>query len=123
MLFNRYVFALVLASGVSALSLFLVLSRIDPFTDETLGLILFFISLFFTVSSILSLVGYGIRMVFYRDELMMNHFNISLRQGVVLGVCICAVMGLQVMRTLTWWTGVIVILLSFLIEIYFVARE
>lgn len=123
MLFNRYVFALVLASGVSALSLFLVLSRIDPFADETLGLVLFFVSLFFTVSSILSLLGYGIRILFYRDELLMNHFNISLRQGIILGVCICAVMGLQVMRTLTWWTGIIVMLLSFLIEIYFVARE
>lgn len=122
-MFNRYVFFLAVAGLMSSISLFLVMTKIDPYTDETLGLVLFFLSLFFSVSSILSLIGYFLRMTLYRDELFLNHFNLSLRQGIILGICVCALMGLQVLRTLTWWNGLVIVLISFLIEIYFVAQE
>lgn len=123
MLFNRYVLALIVASAVSFLSLFLVMSRLDPFADESIALPLFFISFFLALTSLLSLIGYVIRVVFYRDELFLNHFNVSLRQGVILGVCITGIMGLQVMRTLTWWNGLILVVIAFLGELYFVAKE
>jgi len=122
-MFNRYVFFLALAGVMSSSSLYLVMTKIDPTTDETLGLVLFFLSLFFAVSSILSLIGYFLRMTLYRDELFLNHFNLSLRQGIILGICVCALMGLQVLRTLTWWNGLVIVIISFLIEIYFVAQE
>lgn len=123
MFLNRYVLSVFLASVASFLSLYLVLSKIDPFVDEKLGLVLFFVSLFFLVSSALTLVGYFFRVLFYREELFMNHFNVSLRQGIILGFCLCAIMGFQVLRTLTWWNGFIIVLISFLIELYFVARD
>ena len=123
MFLNRYVLSVVIASITSFLSLYLVLSKIDPFTDERLALILFFISLFLAVSTVLTLVGYFFRILFYREELFMNHFNVSLRQGIILGFCLCAIMGFQVFRTLTWWNGLIILLISFLVELYFVARD
>jgi len=123
MFFNRYVLSLLIASVVSFASLYLVLTKLDPFVDEYLALVLFFVSLFFSLTSFLSLLGYVIRTVFYGDELYLNHFNISLRQGLILGICICAIMGLQIIRTLTWWNGLIVVMISFLIEIFFVAKE
>lgn len=123
MLFNRYVLALLVANIASFISLYLVLSRLDPFVDENIALPLFFISLFLFVSISLSFVGYLIRIIFYREELFLNHFNVSLRQGVILGFCITALMGLQVMRTLTWWNGLIIIVIAFLAELYFVAKE
>jgi len=123
MFLNRYVLSVLIASVASFLSLYLVITKIDPFTDETLGLVLFFISLFFSVSSALTLVGYFFRVLFYREELFMNHFNVSLRQGIILGFCLCAIMGFQILRTLTWWNGFIIVLISFLVELYFVARD
>lgn len=123
MFLNRYVLSVFMACVAGFLSLYLVVTKIDPFTDETLGLILFFMSLFFLVSSALTLVGYFIRVLFYREELLMNHFNVSLRQGIILGVCLCGIMGFQILRTLTWWNGGIIVLISFLVELYFVARD
>jgi hypothetical protein len=123
MLFNRYVLSLFGASIVSFLSMYLILSRLDPLQDETLALPLFFISLFFASSCLLSLVGYLIRIAFYRDELLLNHFNVSLRQGIILGFCLCGMMGLQVMRTLTWWNGPILVIIALMIELYFVAKD
>ena len=123
MFFNRYVLSLVLASTASFGSLYLVLTKLDPFSDELLAIVLFFVSLFLFVSSFLSLIGYAIRITFYSDELFLNHFNVSMRQGLILGICICAIMGLQIIRTLTWWNGLIVVLISFFMELYFVAKE
>ncbi len=71
----------------------------------------------------MSLIGYVIRIAFYRDELLLNHFNVSLRQGIILGFCLCGLIGLQTMRTLTWWNGPIVVIIAFMIELYFVAKE
>lgn len=123
MFFNRYVFVLFVAALVSLVSLFIVLTRLDPFADERLALILFFVSLFLSSSSVLSLLGYAIRVFFYSDELFLNHFNVSLRQGIILGLCVSALMGFQILRTLTWWNGLLIVVISFLVEIYFVAKE
>jgi hypothetical protein len=123
MFFNRYVLSVAVASILSFLSLYLVLTKIDPFTDESLALGLYFISLFLAVSSVLTLLGYFFRILFYREELFLNHFNVSLRQGIILGFCIVAIMGFQILRTLTWWNGLIIVLMCFLVELYFVARD
>jgi hypothetical protein len=123
MLFNRYVFSVVVASILSFLSLYLVVTKLDPFADEMLALVLFFISLFFLVSSFLTLVGYAFRIAFYREEIFLNHFNVSLRQGIILAFCIGCLLGFQILRTLTWWNGLIILLISVLVEIYFVSKE
>jgi len=123
MFFNRYIFLLLFVGFVSFCSLYLVFTKLDPYSEELLALVLFIVSLFFFISSVLSLVGYFLRIAFYRNELFLNHFNVSLRQGIILGICICALMGLQIIRTLTWWNGLIVVIISFLIELYFVAKE
>lgn len=123
MFFNRYVFIIFIAALASVSSLYIVLTRLDPFVDETLAVALFFVSLFFSVSALSTLAGYAIRIVFYSNELFLNHFNVSLRQGLILGFCICALMGFQVLGTLTWWNGLIIVIISFLVELYFVAKE
>jgi len=123
MFLNRYVLALVITSLASLVSFMVVLTRLNPFTDEQTALPLFFMSLFFLLSSVLSLVGYCLRVFFYRHELFLNHFNVSLRQGIILSLGIVLLTGLQTMRTLTWWNGLLVLAITFLVEIYFVARE
>lgn len=123
MIFNRYVLAVFLSAVVSSTSLYLVLSRLDPFVDEQVALPLLFISLFFAASSLLTLIGFLIRWAFYGHELFLNHFNVSLRQGIILGFAITGLLGLQVIRTLTWWNGGIIVLIAFLSELYFVAQE
>ncbi|MDP2691800.1 MAG: hypothetical protein Q8O95_05360 [bacterium] len=123
MFFNRYVLSLVIAALVSLSSLILVLSRLDPFAEETLAIVLFFVSLFFSLTSVFSLLGYLLRLAFYREELFLNHFNVSLRQGIIIALSLSGLMGFQVMRTLTWWNALIIVIIGFLIEVYFVARD
>ncbi len=123
MLFNRYVLILIITSLLSGSSLWLVINRLDPIADERLAIPLFFVALFFFAASFMSFLGYLVRLTLYRHEVLMNHFNVSLRQGVVLAFCISAFFGLQMLRTLTWWSGILLIFLTLLIELYFVAKE
>jgi len=123
MIFNRYVLFLTIALLVSVASLALVLMRLDPFVDGQLAITLFFVSLFFAISSLTSLVGYIIRVTLYRSELFLNHFNVSLRQGVVISIGIISLLGLQAIKTLTWWNGIMIVAICFMLELYFVAKE
>lgn len=123
MFFNRYVLALALATIMSLAALYLVLTKLDPFADSKLAIILFFLSLFFSISSVSSLMGYILRLLFYPDEIFLNHFNVSLRQGILLGFSVCALMGLQTIRTLTLWNGLMIIFIGVLMEVYFMAKE
>lgn len=123
MILNRYVFLLILTMLMSFGAFYFVITKLDPFLDRTIALSLFFVSLFFSVSSISALFGYSLRIFFYGDELFLNHFNISLRQGILLGLWVSMVIGLQSLRTLTWWNGLLLIFICILIEVYFVAKE
>lgn len=123
MFLNRYVLALAITLLISLFSFYLVLTKLNPISDTNVALPLFFVSIFFFVSSLLSLIGYSLRIALYQHELFLNHFNISLRQGIILGLCMSTLVGLQIMRTLSWWSGLLIIIISFFLEIYFVARD
>lgn len=122
MIFNRYVLSILVTCLLASGSLFLVISKLDPFVDKNLAVPLFFITLYLAVSSFFTLIGYISRMSFFRHELFLNHFNISLRQGFILGLSMCGLIGLQMLRTLTWWNALILIFMSLFLELYFVAK-
>lgn len=123
MIFNRYVFSILLTGALSLTAFLIVINRLDPLEDQPLSVPLFFISLFLSLTSFLTLLGYFLRVAFFRYELFLNHFNISLRQGFILSMTICGMIGLQILRTLSWWSAILLILLSLFIELYFVARN
>lgn len=123
MFFHRYIVFLFLTLIAGGFSFFMVITRLNPYVTPVLALLLFFICLFFLSSSFFSIVGYSLRVFFFRNELFLNHFNVSLRQGVLAGACLCGLFGLQSMRTLFWWSGLLLLLLTLLLELYFMARE
>jgi hypothetical protein len=123
MFFNRYILFVILAFLSGVTSLYIVMTRLHPVLTPALALALFFVSLFLASSAFFVIVSYYIRVTLYRYELFLNHFNVSLRQGLILGFAVCALTGLQILRTLNWWNALILLLLSLLLELYFVARE
>ncbi len=123
MIANRFVFALLIAVVVSSLSLYFVIYRLNPEQDGLLAVGLFFVSFFFALSSSAALLGYGIRLVLYGDNVFMNHFNISLRQGLILGIGSSALLGLLVLRNCTWLTAGMVVVIMLLLELYGIAQE
>jgi hypothetical protein len=84
-----------------------------------MSLILFFLSAFFAFTATFTLLGFGLRLWLHRYEIYLDHLNISFRQGILLTFCTMAVLGLLVLNALTWWSGLLLIALIILAELYF----
>lgn len=118
MLLNRYIALFLFAGVFSVLSLYFTIQYLDPVADRPISLIFFFISFFFTIGSLTSLMGYSIRILLYRHELLINHFNISLRQGILTGLFASAAAGLQAIRTLNILSLFILLGITILLELH-----
>lgn len=123
MIFNRYVFLLLLTLLLSGGAWFLVLTRLDPVQDGLIAVVLFYISLLFFISSFTTLLGYLMRIILYPHEISLNHFNVSLRQGMILAVLVLCLLIFQTFKRLFIWDAVLLFLIAFLVEIYFVAKD
>jgi hypothetical protein len=119
--------SLVIVSSVFVLgvvSTLLVIFRLHPYSAPNISITSFFISFFFFVSSFFTLVGFTARYFTRRkDEEFYNPMNVSLRQGVLLGLCVSGLAGFQIIRTLGIWEVLLLVSIIVLVEVYFMARE
>lgn len=97
----------------------LLLWRFDPTSTGYLGLSLFFVSLAvfaiclcFFVLQLISRRGWD------QSALLLR----SLRQAIILGAGIIALLGLAYFDWLFWWSGVLLALVLLAIEVYFRVR-
>lgn len=121
--------------GVTAIvgwtSFLLVLSRLAPCTApgeitlchsvSALNLSLFFLSGFFALLATCTLLGFGLRLWLHHGELYLDHFTVSLRQGFLLTFSALGALGLLLLSALTWWSGLLLIAIIILLELYFTA--
>ena len=133
MWYSKYVFFIILAMLISLTGFVLVATRLDPCVlpgeraicqdISSLGLSLFFISLFFVLTSVFSLFGFLFRIWFHRQEVFLDHMNISLRQGFLLSIASLGSLALLLINSLTWWSGLLLVAIIVLIELYVSAGD
>jgi len=129
MTYRRYLFIIGAAAIIGWVSFLLVIYRLEPCTApgqtslcasaSPLGLLLFFLSAFFAFTATFTLLGFGIRLWLHQYEIYLDHLNISLRQGLLLTLCTLGAMGLLLLNALTWWSGLLLIAIILLVELYF----
>lgn len=131
-IYKKYFLPLIMVSIISWTSFFVVLLRLEPCRTysvnfcadpSTLGILLFFLSLFFALTTLFTLIGYLARIHFYKGEMYINQFNIALRQGILLAICSEAAMGLLALDILRWWTALLLFVLILLMEFYFLSSQ
>lgn len=110
---------IIFAFAVSCLAWILTIIKLDPFESTGLALFFFFLSLFVTLMSLFTLMGFFVRRFVTRNEILYNHFNVSLRQGLLLSLCTLILLTFLMLGVLTWWDGFLVVLIAFLFELYF----
>lgn len=127
---RRFLVFIILAGMASLIAFLIVMMRLDPcripgeFGCEhlsRLSLSLFFVSLFFTLTALFSLLGYLLRRLL-QDEFTFDQMSVSLRQGLFLAFLGVGSLGLLALDTLTWWSGFLFLAFVLLIEMYFLAR-
>ncbi len=114
--------AIALILGLASFAL--VIFRLNPYSAPQISIPLFFVSFFFFVSGLTTIIGFFARMLTRKkDEEFYNPLNVALRQGILLALCTCGLLAFQSMRTLTLWDSVLLVAIIVLIEVYFMARE
>lgn len=129
MSYRKYLILVAVIAIVSFAAWIIVLMRLDPCIKpgefsvcsktSNLSVFLFFASLFFTLTSTFTLMGFYLRIWLHHHEIYLDHFNISLRQGFLLSLCALLSLGFLLLNVLTWWSGLFLILTVVLIELYF----
>ncbi len=118
MLKNQYLSGLSLAGLVSWAAWLMVVAKLNPFESTALALVLFFISLFFALLCTFTLAGFFIRRYLDKGELYHHHMKVSLRQAILLSACADASLVLLIFGLLTWWSGLMIVVIITLIEFY-----
>ena len=118
-----YLIGIIVATVLGWASFFVVINNLSPFISGYLALSLFYSSLFIAVTGTLAILNYYLRMALNKNKNYYQNLNIALRQGSLFSVMIVASLIFQRLRVLTWWDAMLMLIIIFLVEYYFMARD
>jgi len=101
-----------------------VIYRVNPDTSGMAGKIIFYVSVFFFLSSLYNLILIIIRsrMMDTKESTVAN-LSISFRQAVLLSLLTIGILFLQSLRMFVWWVGLILVCGALVVELYFLSRN
>jgi len=101
----------------------MVLFFINPETTGIIGFSLFYLSLFFGITGIMSLIGFLMRSVFTHRFEVFEQAQISFRQGLFFGIILAGSMFMQANRLLTWLNALFLVMLLTIIEFLIISLK
>lgn len=119
MTLKQYLIIMGMATLMCLLAWGMVVINVDPTRDSRLGLIFFYITLFFSLLGLISLINFGLyRMVTKSDYPLFRLVQKSFRNGIIGSVLILTMLFLQVLHILNIWTGIMLIILFLSISFF-----
>jgi hypothetical protein len=127
---RRFLFLVSLITVLALIGFLIVLYRLDPclvpgdtscIQVSKLGVIFFYLSLFFTLLGVFTLVGFFLRLN-VQGDFFYDQMGVSLRQGFLLAFISIISLIFLFYGLLTWWAGILLLAIVLLIELYFTAR-
>ena len=122
MTLKKYLIGMFLSTVFCWISFGLILFYIDPVRTGILGVICFYLSLFFAIVGTLTLIGFYLRIWLSKNEVLFAHVGPSFRQAVLISIALIGCLVLQSFRLLNWWDGGLFVGSVALIEFYFLSR-
>lgn len=116
---RTYLFLIFIATVLCWGALLLTIFNTNPQEAGNVALFSFFGSLFFTSIGTLTLVGFYLRVFFSKNEIIYANMGVSFRQAVLLSICLTGLLGLQALRLLNWWDGILFCTAVLSLELYF----
>lgn len=112
------IFGISVSALLSTTSLLVVLLRVSPLSAPGYAIPAFFISLFFSISSVMSLSFYALwRFVPLHSWDLGQILGISVRQGVFMSLATVILLIFNILGLLTWWIAVMIYGVFVLIEL------
>lgn len=96
---------------------FFVILSLDPTQAGFLGFFFFYASLFLAIFGLFSVIGFLVRWKILKDdEVVFRHVKRTFRQAIILAAAVIFVLFLLQLRLLTWWNGILLVLLLLALE-------
>jgi heme/copper-type cytochrome/quinol oxidase subunit 4 len=100
-----------------------VLENVDPTNTDLFGLAVFYLTLFFALSSSFSLLGFYLRRRIFEDRVEFRQAEVAFRQGTLLALMFVGMLMLQGQRQLNLYTAFSCVLIVVAVEFYFLMRR
>jgi len=120
---RAYLTLMAFGTIVAAATFFLVIYRVDPAAAGALGFTLLYLSLFFTVCGLVSILAFLVRIAVHRDEMLSRLVGLSFRQAVLFSALIVGALALHAHALLSWWNSLLMVAAVTVIEFIFISLE
>jgi hypothetical protein len=120
---NKYI-AIIAGSGLLAwIGWLLVYFKLSVYQTLGLSLSFFYVTLFIALSATFAVLGFYFRVWLFKNEIFYRHINVALRQGIFLSLITVFCLIFQMMKVLSWWSGLLLVVIAVLLEFYFSAKD
>ncbi len=120
---SKYLILMILATLFCWASFFIVVYSINPLQTVFLGFVLFYTSLFFSITGLASIIGFLARYFFNKNQFIGQQVKISFRQAIWFGVLIVVSLFLQSQGLIAWWNLLILLIILASLEMMFLKQN
>lgn len=99
-----------------------ILFNVDPYQTDQINFILLYVCLLLFFIGLVTFIGFGIRLLIAKGELVYSLFIPALRQACLISLAIIGLLLLQSLRVLSPIDGGALVVAILLIELFFKAR-
>lgn len=119
----RFIVILSIGTVLSWGTWVIVLMTLDPQTGGVITLAMFYLSLWLGLLGTITIIGFFLRVWLEKESVFFRQVATALRQATVISSGAVLALLLQGARWLNAWSGVSLILLVILIEVFFLAGQ
>ncbi len=124
MTLRQYLVLMGMGTALSWAAVALIVTSVDPFATQAVVLGAFYASLFLALTGTISLLGFTLRVVLLRGQLVVSRqVAVSFRQAVLLGLLVIIALVLKSWALLTWWNALLVVAALTLLEFFFISAK
>ena len=120
---KNYLLLIFLATMLFWAAWILIILKVDPYIGGRNMIILFFISLFLSLTGLLTLIGFLLRIWFSKNELINLYLRPSVRQAILISLCIIVLLSIQILRLVNIWSGLLIVLAILSLEFFFRTKK
>ncbi|MDP3900007.1 MAG: hypothetical protein Q8Q23_02910 [bacterium] len=123
MTLKTYLAMMILATAICWSAFAVVITSVNPNETNRIGFALFFVSLFLSLVGTSAIVGFFIRFIALRQELVFRHVAISFRQSFSFASLAVVLLILQAIDLLTWYNMVFLVLGLTMLEFFLISYK
>ena len=100
-----------------------VAGLVDPTTTNWLGFLLFYLALFVSLSGTIALIGFIVRFVALKKELVFNLVKVAFRQSFLFSLFIVLLLILKSQYLLNWLNLFLLVIIFAILELFLISYK